>query len=88
MMLVIAVSSYPKSLVTYMKKKHVHCTAICAIPSSADAHANRLISLQHPMSRVLAGSVKILVILAVPDTVPRRTKRGERPRDDLRAMIL
>jgi hypothetical protein len=73
---------------TYMKKKHAHCTPICAIPSSADAHANRLMSLQHPISSVLCGSVKTLAILAVPDTVPKSTNNGDRPREDRRDMIL
>jgi hypothetical protein len=71
-----------------MKKKHAHCTLNCAIPSNAAAHGNLPISLQHAMSRVLSGSVKIFAILAVPDTVPRRTNIGLRPRDERRAMIL
>ena len=71
-----------------MKKKHVHCTPICAIPSKAAAHGNLPISLQHAMSRVLSGSVRIFAMLAVPLTVPNRTKSGERPREERREMIL
>jgi len=71
-----------------MKKKHAHCTPICAIPSKAAAHGNRPISRQHAMSRVLSGSVSMFAILAVPDTVPRRTNMGLRPREERRAMIL
>jgi hypothetical protein len=71
-----------------MKKKHVHCTPICAIPSSAAAQGKFPISLQHAMSCVLSGSVKMFAILAVPDTVPRSTNMGLRPRDERRAMIL
>lgn len=71
-----------------MKKKHAHCTPIWAMPSKAAAHGNLPISPQHAMSRVLSGSVKMLAILAVPDTVPRRTNMGLRPRDERRDMIL
>jgi hypothetical protein len=71
-----------------MKKKHVHCIPICATPSNAAAHANRPISLQHPISLVLSGSVNIFAMLAVADTVPRSTNIGLRPRDERRDMIL
>jgi hypothetical protein len=71
-----------------MKKKHVHWTPIWAIPSNAAAHGNVPISLQQPMSRVLSGNVRMLAMLAVPDTVPRSTNRGLRPRDERREMIL
>jgi hypothetical protein len=74
--------------ITYMKKKHVHCTPICAIPSRAAAQGKLPISLQHPISRVLSGSVKMFAILAVPDTVPRSTNMGLRPREERRDMIL
>ena len=40
------------------------------------------------MSLVLSGRVKMLAMLAVPDTVPSRTNMGLRPRDERRAMIL
>lgn len=72
----------------YMKKKHVHCTPIWAMPRRAAAHGKVPISLQHAMSWVLSGRVKMFAILAVPDTVPRRTNMGLRPRDERRAMIL
>lgn len=71
-----------------MKKKHVHCTPICAIPSSAAAQGKVPILLQHPISRVLSGSVKMFAMLAVPDTVPRSTNMGLRPRDERLAIIL
>ena len=71
-----------------MKKKQLHCTPICTIPSIAAAHGKLPISLQHPISLVLSGRVKIFAMLAVPDTVPRRTNMGLRPRDDRRDMIL
>jgi len=71
-----------------MKKKHVHCIPICATPSNAAAHAKRDISLQHPMSCVLSGSVNIFAMLAVADTIPSSTNIGLRPRDDRRDMIL
>jgi hypothetical protein len=75
-------------MVTYMKKKHVHCTPICAIPSRAAAQGKLPISLQQPISRVLSGSVKMFAILAVPDTDPRSTNIGLRPREERRDMIL
>lgn len=71
-----------------MKKKHAHCTPICAMPSSAAAQGNFPISLQHPMSLVLSGSVKMFAMLAVPETVPRSTNMGLRPREERRAIIL
>lgn len=71
-----------------MKKKHDHCTPICAIPSSAAAQGNEPISLQHPMSRVLSGSVKIFAMLAVPEIVPKSTNIGLKPLDERREMIL
>ena len=71
-----------------MKKKHVHCTPICAIPNKAAAQGNLPISLQQAMSVVLSGRVRMLAMLAVPDTVPRRTKSGLRPREERREMIL
>lgn len=71
-----------------MKKKHVHCTPICAMPSRAAAQGNRPISLQQAMSVVLSGRVRMLAMLAVPDTVPSRTNSGLRPRDERRCMIL
>jgi hypothetical protein len=37
---------------------------------------------------VLSGKVKMLAMLAVPDTVPSRTNMGLSPRDERRAMIL
>ena len=74
--------------VKYIKKKQVHCTPICAIPRRAAAQGNFPISLQQAISVVLSGRVRMLAILAVPDTVPRRTKRGLRPREDRRDMIL
>jgi hypothetical protein len=40
------------------------------------------------MSVVLSGSVRMFAILAVPDTVPRSTNMGLRPREERRAMIL
>lgn len=70
-----------------MKKKHAHCTPICAMPRRAAAHGNRPISRQHAMSRVLSGNVKMFAMLAVPDTKPRSTKSGLRPCDERRAMI-
>jgi hypothetical protein len=75
-------------VIKYMKKKHVHCTPICAIPSRAAAQGKLPICLQHPMSLVLSGSVKMFAILAVPDTVPRSTNMGLRPREERRDMIL
>jgi hypothetical protein len=75
-------------MVKYMKKKHVHCTPICAIPSRAAAQGKLPISLQQPISLVLSGSVKMFAILAVPDTVPRSTNMGLRPREERRDMIL
>lgn len=71
-----------------MKKKHVHCTPIWTIPNKAAAHANPEMSLQHPISRVLSGSVNMFAMLAVPDTMPNNKKSGERPREERRAMIL
>jgi hypothetical protein len=71
-----------------MKKKHAHCTPIWAIPSRAAAQGKFPISLQHAMSLVLSGSVRMLAMLAVPDTVPRRTNMGLSPREERRAMIL
>lgn len=71
-----------------MKKKHDHCTPIWAIPSRAAAHGKEPISLQHAMSAVLSGRVKMLAILAVPDTVPSNTNMGLRPREERRTMIL
>ena len=73
---------------TYMKKKHVHCTPIWAIPSRAAAQGNLPISLQQAMSVVLSGRVRMLAMLAVPDTVPRRTNSGLKPREERRSMIL
>lgn len=73
---------------THMKKKQVHCTPICAIPSRAAAQGKRPISLQQAMSVVLSGRVRMLAMLAVPDTVPSRTNSGLRPRDERRWMIL
>lgn len=70
-----------------MKKKHVHCTPICAIPRRAAAHGNRPISLQQAMSRVLSGSVKMFAMLAVPDTKPNSTNSGLRPCDERRIII-
>jgi hypothetical protein len=71
-----------------MKKKHVHCTPIWAIPSKAAAHGNLPISLQHAISLVLSGRVRMFAMLAVPDTVPSSTNMGLRPREERRAMIL
>jgi hypothetical protein len=71
-----------------MKKKHAHCTPICAMPSNAAAHGKRPISLQHAMSCLLSGSVMMFAMLAVPDTVPRSTNMGLSPREERRAMIL
>lgn len=72
----------------YMKKKHVHCTPICTMPSRAAAQGKVPISLQQPMSVVLSGRVSMLAMLAVPDTVPSRTNSGLRPRDERRDVIL
>ena len=72
----------------YMKKKQVHCTPICAIPSSAEAQGKEPISAQQAMSRVLSGSVRMFAILAVPEMVPKSTNRGLRPRDERFDMIL
>jgi hypothetical protein len=40
------------------------------------------------MAWVLSGSVNMLAMLAVPDTVPRSTNAGLRPREERRTMIL
>lgn len=40
------------------------------------------------MSRVLSGRVRMLAMLAVPETVPSRTNMGLRPREERREMIL
>lgn len=71
-----------------MKKKQVHWTPIWAIPSRAAAQGKVPISLQQAMSAVLSGRVRMLAMLAVPETVPSRTNRGLRPREERRAMIL
>lgn len=71
-----------------MKKKHAHCTPICAIPSKAAAQGKLSISLQQSISLVLSGRVKMLAMLAVPDTVPRSTNMGLKPREERRDMIL
>jgi len=71
-----------------MKKKHVHCTPIWAMPSRAAAQGKLPISLQQAMSAVLSGSVRMLAMLAVPDTVPSSTNSGLSPRDERRDMIL
>jgi hypothetical protein len=46
-----------------------------------------LSSLQHAISALLAGRVRIFAIAAVPETVPRRTNMGERPREERRDMM-
>ena len=80
--------AYGRGQQAYMKKKHVHWTPICAMPSNAAAQGNLPICLQHAMSLVLSGSVKMFAILAVPDTVPSRTNSGLRPREERRDIIL
>jgi len=71
-----------------MKKKQAHWTPICTMPSRAAAQGKVPMWRQQAMSRVLWGRVRMLAMLAVPETVPSRTKRGLRPRDERRAMIL
>ena len=71
-----------------MKKKQAHWTPIWAMPSRAAAQGKRAMWAQQAMSRVLSGSVSMFVMLAVPETVPSRTKRGLRPREERREMIL
>jgi hypothetical protein len=66
---------------SYMKKKQVHWTPTCAIPSNAAVHAKVPISLQQPISARLDGRVRIFAMPAVPETVPRRTNIGERLRE-------
>jgi len=61
---------------------------IWSTPSSAAKQGHLSISVQQAMSLVLSGRVRIFVILAVPETVPRRTNQGERPFEDRRDIIL
>lgn len=78
----------PLVMASYMKKKQLHCTPIWTIPSIAAAQGKVPISLQQDMSLVLSGRVRMLAMLAVPDTVPSRTNMGLRPREERRDMIL
>lgn len=71
-----------------MKKKHVHCTPICTIPSNAAAHGNAPMCLQHAMSLVLSGNVRMFAMLAVALTVPNNTNSGDKPREERRDIIL
>ncbi len=72
---------------TYMNQKHAHCTPTCATPSKPAKHSKPLICLQHAKSARLAGNVSMFAKPHVPDVVPRRTKYGEMPSEDRRAMI-
>lgn len=60
--------------VSHIRKKQLHCTPTCAIPSSAAPHANGLISRQHPTSVRLVGRIRMFAMAQVPDVVPSRTK--------------
>ena len=71
----------------YMNQKHAHCTPTCTTPSKPAKHSKPLISLQHARSARLAGRVSILAKPHVPDVVPRRTKYGEMPSEDRRAIM-
>jgi hypothetical protein len=68
--------------------KRVHWTPIWAMSSSAAAQGNLPISLQQAISLVLSGRAMMLAMLAVPDTVLKRTNRGLGPREERRDMIL
>lgn len=70
-----------------MTVKQDHCTPTWAMPSSPAKQANPLISLQQAMSSRLRGSTNILANWHVPDVVPKRTKYGERPKEERRLMI-
>ncbi len=70
-----------------MAVKHDHWTPTCAMPSRPAKQANPLMSLQHAMSARLLGSTRMFANWHVPDVVPRRTKYGERPKEDRRWMM-
>lgn len=68
-------------------KKQEAWAAICKIPRSPAKQEKPLISLQHAISLALLGRTSTLESEDVPEVVPRRTKYGEIPKEDLRAMI-
>ena len=70
-----------------MTQKQLHCTPTWAMPSKPAKHSKLLTSLQQLRSLRLAGKVRILAKAHVPEVVPKRTKYGEMPSDDRRAMI-
>jgi hypothetical protein len=70
-----------------MTVKHDHCTPTCAMPRSPAKQANPLISLQHAISARLRGNTSMFANWHVPDVVPNRTKYGERPKEERRAMM-
>jgi hypothetical protein len=70
-----------------MKEKHACWTATCAMPSSAEKHAKRLISRQHATSLWLAGRHRILNSANELEVVPSSTKSGDNPSEERRAMM-
>ena len=53
----------------------------------AAKHSKPLMTLQHPRSARLAGKVTMFAKAKVPDVVPSRTKYGEIPREERRAIM-
>lgn len=70
-----------------MIEKHPHCTAICAMPSSPEAHSSPSTSWQQVMLFWLCGNVRTAKIENVLDVVPSSTKYGERPSEERRRIM-
>jgi hypothetical protein len=70
---------------SYMNIKHDVCTPDCVIASVAEKHLNVDIFLQQPSSVRLLR--RIALNMHVPLVVPSKTKKGEMPSDEPRAII-
>lgn len=71
----------------YMSAKQIHCTPSCAMPNRPVKHSEVSTWLQHAMSSLDGGTVRMLANPEVAEVTPKRTNQGDMPSEVRRDMM-